>query len=270
MSTKKRHPLSDELKQQFAGTIILDRTLQEQGQIHASLLNKNDKFLEPYLDRLHREGILEINADNYYVATSQGKEAYGKMLQQQASYVTHFDIYSHVDLQEGVFAEKDTDFLEDDRWEDLRVAVAEFKGIDPYRVVFLAMLSDEYFFEDSDWKFDLAMGSLFEEMEDIVQSQLSEEELGYEEEGEYISGHEVLQDIIEQGARLNQERFEQRQSEEREEKRTDDDDFEEEEVVTTVHYGGGYGYPAYNPWATFGAYAASALFIEAMWHDPYW
>ncbi len=272
MNTKKRSPLNDEMKQQFAGAIILEQLISEQGQIHASLLDKDDKFLEPHLDELLKKGMVEINQENFYVATKKGEDTHEKMLQQQASYSTHFDIFSHVDLGEGCFADKDEDFLEDERWEDLRVAVAEFKEVDPYRMVFLAMLSDETFLENPDWKFDLAMGSLFEEMESIVQSQLCEEELGYDGEEGWVSGHDVLQDVIEQGSQINQERFKQWKREEEAQRQNDDsDDDEEEEVITTVHYGGGYGYsPYYDPWMTLGSYAASAMFIEALWHDPYW
>ena len=273
MSKLSVRSLSEQVKQQFAGTLILDRLIGRKDQIHASLLDKDDRLLEPILNYLQTEGILEINPDHSYQPTEKGRKAYEKLLQQQASYATHFDIYAYVDLEAGVFADKESDFLEEDRWEDLRVAVAQFKGIDAYRMVFFAMLSDETFYENPDWKFDLAMGTLFETMVEIVQSQLGEEDLGYQDGKDTISGHAVLQDIIEQGSKLNQERYQQRQSQHSEGMATSGDsqgggDPNTETVITTVHYG--YPYPYYDPWTPLAAYAASALFLEALWYDPYW
>ena len=127
------------------------------------------------------------------------------MVQQQVSYQAHFEIYAFVDLGAGTFADPETDLLEDERWADLRVAVAEQKGIDPYRVVFLAMLSDESFFASPDWYFDLAMGTLFDELESITKEQIRIDELGYEDEdGNEVMGEEVIADVIEQGSQLAQ------------------------------------------------------------------
>ncbi|MBF0349734.1 MAG: hypothetical protein HQM11_01815 [SAR324 cluster bacterium] len=258
------------MKQQFGSLILLDRIINEKETFHLSLMEKDDKILEPFLQTMEKEGLIEIGANGNYVVTEKGKETYQRLIQQQLSYTTHFDIYSHVDLGEGCFADKETDFLDDNRWTDLRVAVAEFKGIDPYRMVFLAMLSDESFFENPEWKFDLAMGTLFEEMESIVHNQVSLEELGYEDDDGSVSGNEVLTDIIEQGAALNQQRQEEQRQQEQEAERLNQTSPDDEIITTTTYYQGGYGYPMYDPWATMGAYAASALFVEALWYDPYW
>ena len=107
-----------------------------------------------------------------------------------------------MDLEEGTFGDADTDLLEGEKWSDLRVAVAEYKGIDPYRVVFLAMLSAETFYENPDWKFDLSMGTLFKDMEQIVEEQLHIDDLGYCDSEGTFSGEEVIQDIIQQGSVL--------------------------------------------------------------------
>ena len=84
-----------------------------------------------------------MGEDDYYITNDKGLEIYQKFTEQQESYVSHFDIYAYVDLQEGVFADPQSDLLEGGRWSDLRVAVAEYKGIDPYRVVFLSMRGRE-------------------------------------------------------------------------------------------------------------------------------
>ncbi|MBF0288761.1 MAG: hypothetical protein HQM14_13160 [SAR324 cluster bacterium] len=266
MASEQKFLLDEEKQQQFAGMILLDRMIAGEARVHASLMDNDDKLLEKYLNVMESKGLIGVGEDNYYMVTEAGKQLYQKLLDQQVSYATHFDIYSHVNLSEGTFADKESDFLEDDCWADLRVAVAIFKGIDPYRMVFLAMLSDESFFQNPDWKFDMAMGTLFEELEDIVRSQITEDELSYEDEEGTVSGYSVLEDVIQQGAAINQERYQKQQEQERElEKYTEQP---EQETVTIIQ-NGGYGY-GYDPMMTLGAYAASALFIEAIWHDPYW
>ena len=111
-----------------------------------------------------------------------------------------------------------------------RVAVAEHKGVDPYRVVFLAMLSAEAFFENPEWRFDLAVGSLCDELETTVQDQISVEELGYEDDKGAVSGEDVIADIIERGSALAQERFRERQEAEQQAPMPD------EQVITTSYW----------------------------------
>ena len=155
------------------------------------------------------------------------------MVEQLEAYVVHFDIYAYVDLDNGAFGDPKTDLLEGDQWSDLRVAVAEHKGIDQYRVVFLAMLSAQRFFENPDWKFDLSMGTLFDEMQQIVQDQLCVEDLGYTDNEGQVSGEDVVRDIIEQGEELSRERRRQVQKiEEKEQVETEPD----EQVIRTTYY----------------------------------
>ena len=155
------------------------------------------------------------------------------MVKQLEAYVTHFEVYAYVDLEKGIFGDPETDLLEGDKWSDLRVAVAEHKGIDPYRVVFLAMLSAETFYENPDWKFDLSMGTLFQEMKQIVLEQLHVADLGYSvSEGE-VSGEEIIRDIIEQGSEL----VAKRTSREQENKgRKQEEESPDEQIITTTYY----------------------------------
>ena len=111
--------------------------------------------------------------------------------------------------------------------------MAEHKGIDPYRVVFLAMLSDESFFASKDWYFDLAMGTLFDKLESITKEQIRIDELSYDDEdGNEVMGEEVVADVIEQGSQLAQER--------RERQAFDQDVPDEEIITTTVYHDGGW------------------------------
>ena len=171
-------------------------------RLNIALAETDDEGLESLLNFMESRGTLTVEEDNYYKATDKGHEVYQYLVKQLEAYVTHFEVYAYVDLEQGIFGDPATDLLEGDKWSDLRVAVAEHKGIDPYRVVFLAMLSAETFYENPDWKFDLSMGTLFQEMKQIVLEQLHLDDLGYSDSEGKVSGEEVIRDIIEQGNEL--------------------------------------------------------------------
>jgi hypothetical protein len=267
--TKTRPRLSEELQKQFAGLILLAPVAEKPDAYHAALLEGDDELLDSVFKYLLGEELVDIGPEDYYQLSEKGRQTYGNMLHQQQSYLAHFDIFAHVDLAEGAFADLDQDYLDDTRWSDLRVAVAEYKGIDPYRMVFLAMLAEGQFYENPDWKFDLALGSsFFTELEEIVASQISVAELGYvAEDGARVSGEAVIEDVILQGSRINRERMERERARQQslldeEEAAAQPPDEEEEELEWMM--------VPYDPWGPMAAYAGSALFVEALWLSTFW
>ena len=202
-------------------------------RLNIALAETDDEGLESLLNFMESRGTLTVEEDNYYKATDKGHEVYQDLVKQLEAYVTHFEVYAYVDLEQGIFGDPETDLLEGDKWSDLRVAVAEHKGIDPYRVVFLAMLSAETFYENPDWKFDLSMGTLFQEMKKIVLEQLHVDDLDYSDSEGKVSGEEVIRDIIEQGSELVAQRI----SREQEIKgRKQAEESPDEQVITTTYY----------------------------------
>lgn len=202
-------------------------------RLNIALAETDDEGLESLLNFMESRGTLTVEEDNYYKATDKGHEVYQDLVKQLEAYVTHFEVYAYVDLEQGIFGDPETDLLEGDKWSDLRVAVAEHKGIDPYRVVFLAMLSAETFYENPDWKFDLSMGTLFQEMKQIVLEQLHVDDLGYSDSEGKVPGEEVIRDIIEQGSEL----VAKRKSREQEIKgRKQAEESPDEQVITTTYY----------------------------------
>ena len=261
----ERNSLSDEQRQRFSALILLDRIVTDAGAFHAALLEeRDDAFLEPTFRYLQQEDLAEVGEDDHFQPTARGRDVYRKLLRLRQSYLAHFEIFARVDLETGEFADPDKPY-EAPRWDDLRVAVAEYKSIDPFRVVFLAMLSDETFFEDREWKFDLALGSnFFVELDEIVGSQISVGELGYETEtGESIPGESVIEDVILQGGALNRENWERERGRQESflEEPFDNGDAAEDES--------GDG-EAYDPWEAMEYYADSALFVEPIWIEPLW
>ena len=202
-------------------------------RLNIALAETDDEGLESLLNFMESRGTLTVEEDNYYKATDKGHEVYQDLVKQLEAYVTHFEVYAYVDLEQGIFGDPEKDLLEGEKWSDLRVAVAEHKGIDPYRVVFLAMLSAETFYENPDWKFDLSMGTLFQEMKQIVLEQLHVDDLGYSDSEGKVSGEEVIRDIIEQGSKL----VAQGKSREQENKgRKQAEESPDEQVITTTYY----------------------------------
>ena len=202
-------------------------------RLNIALAETDDEGLESLLNFMESRGTLTVEEDNYYKATDKGHEVYQDLVKQLEAYVHHFEVYAYVDLEHGIFGDPETDLLEGDKWSDLRVAVAEYKDIDPYRVVFLAMLSAETFYENPDWKFDLSMGTLFEEMKQIVLEQLHVDDLGYSDSEGKVSGEEVIRDIIEQGSKL----VSQGKSREQEIKgRKQAEESPDEQVISTTYY----------------------------------
>ena len=202
-------------------------------RLNIALAETDDEGLESLLNFMESRGTLTVEEDNFYKATDKGHEVYQDLVKQLEAYVTHFEVYAYVDLDQGIFGDPETDLLEGEKWSDLRVAVAEHKGIDPYRVVFLAMLSAETFYENPDWKFDLSMGTLFQEMKQIVLEQLHVDDLGYSDSEGEVSGEEIIRDIIEQGSEL----VAKRTSREQENKgRKQEEESPDEQVITTTYY----------------------------------
>lgn len=261
----ERNALSSEQRQRFAALILLDRIVTDAGAFHAALLEeRDDAFLEPTFRYLQQEDLAEVGEDDHFQPTARGREVYRKLLRLRQSYLAHFEIFARVDLETGEFADPEMPH-DAPRWDDLRVAICQYKGIDPFRVTFLAMLSDETFFEDREWKFDLALGSnFFAELDEIVGGQISVGDLAYEtESGESISGESVIEDVILQGATLNREYWER--------ERGTQESFLEEPFdngdAAEAESGDG---EAYDPWEAMEYYAASAQYVEPIWLEELW
>ena len=208
------YTVTEEKKKQFAGLYLLERMINRP-ETFPLFLEKHDRDLEPILEYLLTFEFLEIKEDKNYLPTPKGREIIQKFLERYQDFLRNFDVYSAVDLTQGTFAfasywefeseEEWGAYLHQKQWEDLRVAVAEFKKIDPVEIVFMSFLYEDRFgwSEESGWQFDLLLGSVWDQVLEIVNSALKQEDLGYEAQGETVSGEAVLKDIIVQGAELN-------------------------------------------------------------------
>lgn len=213
------YAVSEDDKKSFASIYMLDLIINQRKKIPV-LLEGQDRDLEPVLEAMLTKDLVDIQ-NNVYIATQKGRKALSDFTARYIDFLKNFDVFSAVDLEEGSFAfekwleiEDDDvwdEWLEEERWEDLRVAVADYKGINPVEIVFMSFLNEKRFGNQGEgWQFDLLLGSIWDDILVICNSALSIDDLGYEDEdGNLVSGEEVLRDVISQGAELNVELHEE-------------------------------------------------------------
>ncbi len=258
------YTISEARKREYAGIYLFEFMVNKPATF-ALLLDEGDAFLETILEWLLIKGYVEIRDNQKYVPAEKGRETLKNFLSRYSEYLTVFDVFCAVDLESGEFAFASyfeyeapsafSNYLEDERWEDLRIAVAEYKKLDPVEIVFMSFIAEKRFGRDeTGWQFDLLLGSVWDEILEICNSALEWEELGYEDEEEDVSGEQVIEDVIKQGAELMVE-LHKKEAElappiEHYEDNGEDDDEEEEYVVERVvieEHPIDYYYPYYDP-----------------------
>lgn len=204
--------VSESEKKQFASTFLLQRMVNRR-EYFPIWLEGQDKDLEPILEFMLTRDLVEIK-DNKYVPTNKGHQSLTRFAERYTDFLKNFDVYCAVDLEEGDFAfnkwfdfEDDSlweNYLNEDRWEDLRVAVAEYKGLNPVEIVFMSFINENRFGNTGQgWQFDLLLGSIWDDILEICNSALSIDDLAYESEDGPVSGDVVIRDIVTQGAEIN-------------------------------------------------------------------
>lgn len=203
--------LSEEKKRELAAVVLLDK-MREQGYRPPMVLEGADAPLESLLEWMLTEGYATATPDGYAMG-ERGAALRDLYQKRYTEFLNVFDVFSAVDLAAGEFAfEKYLDmddgdwrhYLALDRWDDLRVAVAKRKGIDPLDIVFFDMIRNGRFDTRREgWQFDLVLGGLWSEAVEICETAIQVEQLGYEWEGEAVPGENVIRDVIAQGVELN-------------------------------------------------------------------
>ena len=241
--------VSDEQKKQFASAYLLNVIINEKVTIPL-YLEDNNNDLEPVLEYMMMKGCLSVDNKESYVPTDKGREVYKRFMQRYSEFLKIFDIYCAVDLEEGSFAFEEyfniTDerkwntYLNDERWEDLRVAVSLYKKLNPVEIVFMSFLEEGQFGNRGEgWQFDLLLGSIWDDILEVCDTALTASDLSYEDEdGSPVAGNIVLEDIITQGAELNLALHKQEKEIQQENNENDnfsDDDYGVEEIETEVY-----------------------------------
>ena len=275
MTLQRPYSATEEEKTRYAGVYLLWRLINDQEPLSAYLEGDN-AFLESLTTELYVKEYMEISDDGQYVPTESGRMLVVRFMERYTDFLKVYDLYHSVDLGAGEFAvvsyfdfDHDGDdrewriFLDDERWEDLRVAVAEYKGINPVEIVLMSSINEGRFGKDSKsgWQFDLLLGTVWDSILDVCNTNLSWQDLGPED---------VIQDIITQGTELMLSLLQEEENRVRDaaaiasyEDNGRGGDLEDtivvEEVVPVVDYG------YYRTWYVDPFYCAP------FWYDPwYW
>jgi hypothetical protein len=230
-------------KKTFKSIIILNEMLSN-GRTFKTIMNGDDKLLESLFIELMSKGYLSTKGDQY-VVTTKGEEAFDNFMKRYTEYLKVYDVYSFVDLEKGEFAfSKYFDFSTDTAWDkfkmdsrfdDVRIAVALFKKMNPHEIVFMSFINENRFdTKSTGWQVELLSDNIWNEIDQIVETAITPEQLGSED---------VILDIIDQGSKLMVDLLKK----EAEMKPVATEDEYEEEVVEEVTYYESYYDPYYVP-----------------------
>lgn len=206
------YQIDENRRMMYAGIYLLEH-MQNDKRTFPLLLQDDEADLEPVLEWLLTYSYVEIVDNDRYEIADKGKEALKRFNQRYREYLACYDVFCAVDLGAGEFAFSYIDdfnneeqwqaFLEEDRWEDLRIAIAEHLNADPIEIVFLSFINEQRFGrDDTGWQFDLLLGSVWDNILTICIRALHVDDLAYEADGETVPGQAVIGDIYQQGLAL--------------------------------------------------------------------
>ena len=242
-------------KIRYVGLVLLNEIIQFQ-HIFPVVLTGEDVYLDFYLKQLQEKGFLVVKNDNYY-ATELGREEVVNLYDKYYEYIKLFDIFCAVDLKSGNFAFEEIDnpeftdedwdnYLADERFSDVRVAVADFKGMNPIEIVFLSFLNENRLdCVNGRWQHELTGENIWAEIVEICNTAVSRE---------YLEVNDVLVNIISAGSKLAlkfiKEAEEDLVDEQAQEEEVVEETITEEyvEIVEEPCYGYDYFDPYYDPY----------------------
>ncbi len=188
-------------KKTYKAIILINELINGTHQFQ-TVANGDDKILEPLFIELMSKGYVQVSGINYAV-TDKGHEVYNTFMQRYSEYLKVYDIFSYVDLEKGDFAfaryfDFETDaawdaYKNDQRFDDLRIAVAMFKKVDPAEIVFMSFINENRFDATSaGWQMDLVSDNSWNEIEEICDTAIKPKEVG----------EDAMLDMIGQGAEI--------------------------------------------------------------------
>jgi hypothetical protein len=207
--------LTDDNKKTFKAIILLNEIINGTHKFQ-TIDNGDDNVLEPLFIELMSKGYAQTAGINYAV-TPKGKEIFDTFMKRYSEYLKVYDVFSFVDLEKGEFAfSRYYDFDSDDAWfeftgqerfDDLRIAVALFKKLDPAEIVFMSFINEDRFDTTSaGWQMDLLSDNEWNEIEAICNTAIKPEEVGDDAMVDMINqGSELMMQLMEEDAKRQQE-----------------------------------------------------------------
>ncbi len=197
---------------QYAGLYLL-RLLQEPEVDATALVAEDEELLAPIVTWLVEQGYATVDSGDALQPTTAGGDVVTQFEKRYRAFLRDSDVFCAVDLEAGEFglasydqypdADQWQEFLAQERWEDLRVAVAQHEGLDPVDIIFMGLIQEDRFGRDEDgWSFDLLLGSVWDDVRQVCDSALKVADLGFDDGGERVDGASVIQEIIVLGRAL--------------------------------------------------------------------
>lgn len=246
----------------YVSLVILNEIIQFQHYFPVDLTG-DDIYLGSYLDALHSRGLIRIDKGQY-VPTEAGRNEIVSLYDKYYEFLKFFDIFCAVDLEKGEFAfasinegtdEQWFEFLSQPRFSDVRVAVADFKGIDPIEMVFMSFLNENRFdCEAYRWQYNLTGQEVWTEIEEICNTAISLE---------YLREEGVIENVVQSGSELALQLIKEAEEADDEiiEEVTTEVTEEYVEVVSMPNYGYSYWEPYYDPFYISPIWLAAAIVI---------
>ncbi len=187
--------LNVEKKRQYIMAFLLDLMFQRDFKVK---LDGNDAYLDSIFVEMLALKYIKVQGD-IYVVDEKGLDFSENYTQKYNEFLKFYDIFCAVDLESGDFAFKhyyefDNDedwfnYLEQPNWSDVRIAVCNFKKIDPIEIVFLSFVKEGKFNDVNqlDWQMSLLSYKTWKEILDVCNTAITLDE-------------DVVKDIIEQGS----------------------------------------------------------------------
>ena len=197
------YKLLEKDKDRFISLLLLNEIINQQVYPPINLTGE-DIYLDRNLKVMLNKGLLAVK-DADYVPTELGRTELKAFYDKYSEYLNLFDIFCAVDLESGTFAYEQInnpafdddrwfDYLSNERFSDVRVAVAQFKGINPIEIVFMSFLSDGKFqVGDERWQYNLTSNDVWNEIINVCNTPITKE---------YLDQDGVLENIVKQGAKL--------------------------------------------------------------------
>ncbi len=232
--------ITEDNKKTFKAIIILNEMINGTHKFK-TVDNGDDSVLEPLFIELMSKEYVRTAAGAYQV-TTKGMDVFNTFMKRYTEYLKVYDIFSFIDLEKGEFAfaryydfETDEawfDFTNNERFDDLRIAVAIFKKLDPAEIVFMSFINESRFDTTAaGWQIDLISDNSWKEIEEICETAIKPEEVG----------ESAMLDMIGQGSDLMIKLMEEEKSQEQDNNTSVDEEVVEEETVE-------YYEPYYDPY----------------------
>ena len=268
--TTPKFVLNQDTKFRYITIVLLNQIINFDKKFPV-LLTGDDFILLDYINYMFAHDLIKIDEVNKcYIASEKGRDYLVNFYAKFSEYLKVFDVYCAVDLQKGEFAfsrmndsefENDESwnrFLSEDRFSDVRIAVAEFKKVDPIEIVFMSFVNEGKFEVDKDgWQKLLTEDEIWFDMIEICNTAVS---------CEYLSKDGVMENVINQGSKLMLELIKKDETPNGEEQEGEGEDTTTETITeTTTEYVDMpyYSYDYYQP------YYYDPFYISPIWLVPF-